>query len=135
RSVEISSGGQVHHCVRAPALGPLKFLNFFVGARGNRRSAHVCVDLCLAGSTDRHRIQAMLKMHLVRRNDQTSGSNFITYLFSRQMRFALSNTTHLWSDHTETRMLKLSHRRKAFWCSGESALSYPTFGQEVPRRF
>ena len=45
--VQVAAGGEVHHRVGAPLLGPLQLLDFLVGSARNRRCAHVGVDLGL----------------------------------------------------------------------------------------
>ena len=43
--VEIAAGGEVHHRVGAPALGPVQLFDFFVRSGRDRRGPHVGVDL------------------------------------------------------------------------------------------
>ena len=54
RGVEIAPGREVHHRIGAPALGPFKFFDFFLGPARNRGGAHVGVDLGQAGAADAH---------------------------------------------------------------------------------
>ncbi len=108
--VQVAAGGQIHHGVGSPADRPVQLFQFRIGARRDRRSAHVGVDFGVRGSTDGHRIQPITQMHTVGRNDHPAGGHFVTDLFGSQVSFALGDTPHLRRYHSHSRVLQLSDR-------------------------
>src|SRR4029079_2340635 len=56
--VEVAAGGEVHHRVGPPLLGPAEFFDFLVGGGGDGGGAHVGVDFGLGGAADGHGVEA-----------------------------------------------------------------------------
>ncbi len=86
--VEIAAGGEIHDRVGAPALGPLEFFDFFIGAAGDGGGAHVGVDLGEAGAADAHGFELVFQMDFVGGNDHAAGGDFGADLLGGEMRLA-----------------------------------------------
>ncbi len=99
--IEVAAGGEVHHGVGPPAFGPLEFVDFFIGAAGDRRGSHIGVDLRLRRPPDRHRIELVAQVNLVRGNDHAPGCDFVAHLNRREMPFPLGDACHLGRDDAE----------------------------------
>ena len=83
RCVQVAAGGEVHHGVRPPPLGPAEFFDFFIGARRHGRCAHVGVDFCFAGAADGHRVEIVLQVIDVGGDDHPPGGDFVANLRRR----------------------------------------------------
>ena len=127
--IEVATGRKIHDRVRAPLLRPLQFLDLFMRTRGNRRRAHVCIDLRLRRATDGHRIQLVCEVHAIGWNHHATCSDLITHLQWSEMWLTRSDAFHFFRHNTKTRALKLRDRDEVLWRT--HAHPYTTRGHEI----
>jgi hypothetical protein len=113
RGVEVAARGEIHHRVGAPALGPVELLDLLVGAARYGRRAHVRVDLGGARSADRHRVEPVREVHLVRGDHHAARGHLVAHHLGREMGLALRDALHLRRHGAEPRMLELGNRDEA----------------------
>ena len=121
--VEIAAGREIHDRVGAPLDRPVELLELFMRSRGDRRRAHVRVDLGLGRAADRHRIEAVLQVVDVCRDHQASGGDLVAHEFRGEMRLALGDPDHLRGDDPKPCRLELGDRREALGIDDASPLA------------
>ena len=161
--VEVAAGGEVHHRVGAPPFRPLQLLDLLVGAGADRRGADVRVDLRERRPADGHRVELVVQVVPVGRDDHPPGGHFVADLRRGEVRLAGRDAGHLRRDDAEAGVLELGdrletrgrrHAARDAERIGEDAggrarlagrgrvagrfiaddLDFPVVGQEVPRR-
>ena len=80
---------------------------------GDRRRAHVGIDLGLGSAPNRHWVKPIPKVSNVGGDHHATGSDLIAHLYCSEVRFTLRHARHLRSDNAKSRALKLSHRNKS----------------------
>ncbi len=105
--VEVAAGGEIHDGVGAPALGPVKFLDLFVGGRGDGAGAHVGVDLGLGRPADGHGVELVAQVIDVGGDDHAPGGDFVAHLLGRQVGLALGHPAHLGRDQAQAGVFEL----------------------------
>ena len=80
-SVDVATGGQVHHGVRTVFDCDLKLLDLAVHVGRDLRVADVGVDLDARNFTDRHWLERAREMVNVGRNDQSSDRDLVAHQF------------------------------------------------------
>ena len=113
RGVEVAARREVHHRVRAPALGPLEFLHLFVRGARHRRGAHVGVDLGLARAADAHGVEGVGEVGPVGGDHQTTGGDLVAHLLCCEVRLAFRDARHLRRHGAEPGVLELRHGAEA----------------------
>ena len=131
--IQVAPGGQIHHRIGPPAQGPLEFLDLFAAPAGDRRSAHIGVDLGSAGPADRHGVEFHAQVNLVGGHHHAPGGDFFTDLLGAQVRFALGDALHFRRDAAEAGVLELSDGDKALGSHPLAIFASPILGHEIPR--
>jgi hypothetical protein len=109
-AVDVAAGGQVHHRVRAQVDGGVQLLQLVIDLAGDGRVADVRVDLALAGDADGHRLQPLLQVLDVGRNDHAAPRHLGADQFGVQV-FPLGDELHLGRDGARAGGFDLSHGR------------------------
>ena len=111
RFVDVLSGREIHHGVRAPARRPRHLLDLFVDRGANRRVADVGVDLHQEVTADDHRLA--LGMIDVRRQDRAPARELVADEL-RLDALAQRDELHLARDLAAPRVVHLRHVRSRF---------------------
>ena len=106
-----SSGGEIHHGVRAPARRPRHLLHLFVDRGANRRVADVGVDLHQKVPSDDHRLA--FGMIDVRRQDRTPARELVADEL-RLDALAQRDELHFARNLAAPRVVHLRHVRSRF---------------------
>ena len=107
-AVDIAAGRKVHHRVGAEMHGRVQLFQLGIDIAGDGRVADIGVDLGAGGDADAHRLQPLLEMLVIGRDDHPAAGDFRADQF-RFERFALGDEFHLGRDRAGTGLFDLGH--------------------------
>ena len=106
--VDVAAGRKVHHRVGAEVHRRVQLFQLALDVARDRRVADVGVDLRAGGDADAHRLEPLLQVHLVGRNDHPAAGHFAANQLGLES-FALGDVFHFGRDNAAAGHFDLSH--------------------------